>query len=59
MADRKPKAKSVPARKASPDQPGEAEKPKRERFIEAAQEAGYTDEGFDKAMGKIVPPRRK
>jgi hypothetical protein len=56
MADRKPKAKGVPPSKAAPplDQ-----KPQRERFIEAAREAGVTDESFDKALTKVAPPRRK
>ncbi len=36
------------------------EKPQRERFIEAAREAGVdeTGEEFEKAFRKIVPPRR-
>lgn len=56
MADRKPKAKGVPPSK------GEApvdQKPQSERFIEAAKEAGVTDEGFDKAVRKIAPPKVK
>lgn len=55
MADRKPKAKGVPPK------PTEApvEKPQRERFIEAAAEAGVTDEGFNKALGKIAPARKR
>lgn len=55
MADRKPKAGSVPPK------PKEAplEKAQRERFIEAAEAAGVTDETFDKAMGKLVPAKRR
>lgn len=55
MADRKPKAKGVPP------EPEKAamEKPQRERFIEAAREAGVTDEGFDKAIAKVAPTRTK
>lgn len=59
MADRKPKARRVSAGKASPDKPREAEKPQRERFIDAATEAGVTDEAFDKALTKVAPPKRK
>ena len=59
MADTKSKARRVPARKASPDQPGEVEKPQRERFIDAARKAGVTDEGFDRALSKVAPPKRK
>jgi hypothetical protein len=56
MADRKPKAKGVPPSKAAPplDQ-----KPQRERFIEAAKEAGVTDESFDKAIAKVAPTRKR
>lgn len=55
MAGRKPKAAGVPPK------PKEAplEKPQRDRFIEAATEAGVTDEGFDEALGKVVPPKRR
>jgi len=59
MADRKPKAKGVPPRKASPPESREAEKPQRERFIEAAREAGVTDEKLEAAVRKIAPPKRK
>lgn len=58
MADTKPQARRVPARKSSPDQPGEAEKPQRERFIEAAREAGVTEEGFEWAMDKVARPKK-
>jgi hypothetical protein len=43
MADRKPQAKGVPP----PEAQEAVEKPQRERFIEAAREAGVTDEGFE------------
>lgn len=56
MADRKPKAKGVPPSTASPSVP---EKPQSERFIEAAREAGVTDEGFDRAMKKIAPSKAR
>jgi hypothetical protein len=59
MADPKPKARRVPASKASPGQSGEAEKPQRERFIEAAREAGVTDEQVERAIRKIAPPKSK
>ncbi len=54
MADRKSKAGGVPPK------PKEAavEKPQRERFIEAAQEAGVTDETLDKAIEKLAPAKR-
>jgi hypothetical protein len=37
------------------------EKPQRERFIEAAREAGVdeTGEAFERAFAKIVPPKRR
>lgn len=55
MADRKLKARGVPTRKIpSPPKP---EKSQSERFIEAAREAGVTDEGFDKALSKVAPPK--
>lgn len=59
MADRKSKAKGVPPTTASPDESDQAEKSQRERFIEAGIEAGVTTEGFDKAVGKIAPPRKR
>ncbi len=36
------------------------EKPQRERFIEAARQAGVdeTGEAFERAFKKIVPPKR-
>lgn len=36
----------------------EDEKPQKDRFIEAAEEAGVTDEGFDRAMKKLAPPKK-
>ena len=35
-------------------------KPQRERFIEAAREFGHDEdpEAFERAFGKIVPPKR-
>jgi hypothetical protein len=59
MADPKPKAGRVPARKVASDQSSEVEKPQRERFIEAAEEAGVTDEAFDKALIKVAPPKKR
>ena len=56
MADRKSKAKGVPPATASPPV---REKPQSERFIEAAQEAGVTDEAFDKALTKVAPPKKR
>ena len=47
----------MPAKKP----PAEDEKPQRERFIEAAREAGVdeTGEEFEKAFRKIAPPKRR
>lgn len=59
MADRKPKAKSVPPSKAAKAKPEPDERPQRERFIEAAQSAGVTDETFNKALSKVAPAKRK
>lgn len=59
MANRKPKAPRVPPATPPPDQPGEVEKPQFERFLEAAEEAGVTDESLDKALRKIAPPKTK
>ncbi len=55
MADRKPKAKGVPHATAAP--PVE-QKPQWERFVDAAQEAGVTDESLDKAVRKLAPLKR-
>lgn len=40
--------------------PKEGEKPQRERFIEAAREAGVdeTGEAMERAFARIVPPKR-
>lgn len=45
----------MPVRKPRPD-----EKPQFERFIETARKiaAGETDEGLERAIKKIAPPRR-
>jgi hypothetical protein len=56
MADRKPEDARVPPATASPQVD---QKSQRERFIEAAEEAGVTDEGFDKALSKVAPEKRK
>jgi hypothetical protein len=55
MADPKPKAGGVPP----PEKEAPVEKSQRERFIEAASEAGVTDETLPKALEKIAPPKRK
>ena len=41
--------------------PKSNQKPQRERFIEAAREAGAneTDNEFERALSKIVPPKRR
>lgn len=41
--------------------PNPSEKPQRERFIEAAREAGVDESGeeFERAFKKIAPPKRK
>jgi hypothetical protein len=46
----------MPAKKP----PAEDEKPQRERFLEAAREAGVdeTSEAFERAFARIVPPKR-
>jgi len=38
--------------------PKKGEKPQRERFIEAAKEAGVDSDAFERAMGKIVTPKK-
>ncbi len=48
---------------ASPDMPAkkppaQGEKPQKERFIEAAQEAGVSEEAFEQALGKVAPPKK-
>lgn len=54
MATTKPKVGSVPPK------PKETavEKPQRERFIDAAREAGVTDETLERAVKKVAPPRK-
>lgn len=42
----------MPAKKPPPKN----EKPQRERFIEAAKEAGVNPDEFERALGKIAPP---
>lgn len=37
--------------------PAKGEKPQKERFIEAAKEAGVDGDAFERAMGGIVSPR--
>lgn len=54
MADTKSKARRIPPK---PDKAA-VEKPQKERFIEAATEAGVTDESLEKAMRKVAPPKR-
>ena len=59
MADRKPKAKGVPPAKAAPPKRPAVSSPEQfERFIEAAEEAGVTDESLDKAVRKLAPPKK-
>ena len=38
--------------------PKKGEKPQKERFIEAAKEAGVDAAAFESALGKIAPPRK-
>lgn len=38
--------------------PAKGEKPQSERFKEAAKEAGVDGEAFERAMGKIAPPKK-
>lgn len=47
----------MPARKPPPPH----EKPQFERFLEAAREveAAETDEGLDKVVRKVLPPRKE
>lgn len=44
----------VPAKKPTPKN----EKPQKERFIEAAREAGVDADAFEKAVGKIAPSKK-
>lgn len=43
----------MPAKKPPPKD----EKPQKERFIEAAKEAGVDGEAFERAMERVAPPR--
>ncbi len=38
--------------------PAKGEKPQKERFIEAAKEAGVDIEEFERALAKTVPPKK-
>lgn len=38
--------------------PAKGEKPQKERFIEAAKEAGVDPEAFERAMDKLTPPKK-
>lgn len=38
--------------------PAKDEKPQKERFIEAAKEAGVDAAAFERAVGKIAPPKK-
>ncbi len=53
MADTKPKAGGVPPA----PQEAPAQKPQRDRFVEAAKEVGVTDETLEKAVQKLAPPK--
>lgn len=44
----------MPAKKPRPKD----EKPQKERFIEAAKAAGVDAEAFDKAIERVVPPKK-
>ncbi len=45
----------MPAKKPRPKD----EKPQKERFVKAAKEAGVDLDQFERAMGKIIPPKKK
>ena len=55
MADTKPKAGRIPPKPKE----AEVEKPQRQRFIDAAREAGVTDDDLEKAVRKIAPAKFK
>lgn len=38
--------------------PAKGEKPQKERFIDAAKEAGVDAEAFERVMGKVAPPKK-
>lgn len=58
--DKKPKARS-PAKRPAKAPKKKAEKPQRERFIEAARSIGVDETGkiFEKALEKIIRPKAK
>lgn len=39
--------------------PAKGEKPQKERFIEAAKEAGVDADAFDKAMDRLAPSKSR
>lgn len=43
---------------ASKKPPPKGEKPQKERFIEAAKEAGVDGDAFERAMEKLAPPKK-
>lgn len=45
----------MPAKKAPP----KSEKPQKDRFIEAAKDAGVDADAFERAIGKIVPAKKE
>jgi hypothetical protein len=45
-------------RMAAKKPPKKGEKPQKERFIEAAKEAGVDEEAFERVMKKIAPPAK-
>lgn len=55
MADTKPKARRIPP---EPDKAA-VEKPQKERFIEAAEQAGVTEESLEEAVRKVAPPKTR
>lgn len=38
--------------------PKKGEKPQKQRFIEAAKEAGVDEQALERAMGRIIPPKK-
>lgn len=59
MADRKSKARGAPKSGAAKAKPTPDERSQRERFIEAAESAGVTDETFNKALARVALPKSK
>lgn len=47
--------------KARPDPKVKDERPQRERFVATARELGVDETGaeFDRALAKIIPPKRR